>query len=120
MVPTHVTVATDVDGVVSPLVDSRDPLRHERVTGWPFRTLPRQVMARALVAEPVIQTLLELTEGPTGKRDGVTVRWHTSWHLEAPEVLAPALGIAGLTGGAERLFASEAVWRATTDRWWKL
>lgn len=120
MMPTHVTVAIDVDGVVSPLVDPLDPQRHERATGWSFRALPRQMMSRALVAEPIIQTLCELTGNAHGHRDRVTVRWHTSWHLDAPEVLAPALGIPGMTGGSEQLFASDAVWRATTDRWWKL
>lgn len=120
MMPTHVTVAIDVDGVVSPFVDPLDPQRHERVTGWSFRSLPRRVMSRALVAEPIIQTLCELTGGEKGRRDGVTVRWHTSWHLEASEVLAPALGLLGMTGGTEQLFATEEVWRATTDRWWKL
>jgi len=124
---TRITVAIDVDGVVSPMVDPRDPLFHEVETGQAFRTLP--AMLDAVVAEPIVQLLLELSGGESGdeapQRDlAAEVLWHTSWWLKAPEALAPALGLPGLTGGIERMFATRDEMLGRTGRpaseWWKL
>lgn len=129
MHPTHVTVAIDIDGVLAPLVDwERDPKLHEIATGWPFRSL-QEVMLRTVVAEPVVQTLLELdAPGACSAADAPSVRvlWHSSWWLQAAEELAPALGLAHLTGGLETMFATEDEYlgRSTgawaDDSWWKL
>jgi hypothetical protein len=115
---TRITVAIDVDGVICPLVDSLDPLRHERETGWAYTALPT-VMFGSVIADPVVQTLFDLGGASAGGRDGsdgdaegcdevpMQVLWHTSWWLEAPESLAPALGLTHLAGGPERMFATD-------------
>lgn len=132
---TRITVALDVDGVVSPVVDPEDPLHHERQTGWSFTSL-EGVMLGSVVGDPVIQTLFDLgcagvvERGGSDGRDtaaasGIEVLWHTSWWREAPESLAPALGLSALSGGIEKMFATEdeylgkshATW---SSNWWKL
>jgi len=127
-----VTVAIDVDGVLCPFVDPLDALRHERETGWKYSHLPR-VKDGVTVADPLVQTLSELVvagaEGQGGNevRDQVPRRvfWHSSWWLSAAELLAPALGLSGMSGGVERMFATEAELLGkpssiTSARWWKL
>lgn len=83
-------------------------------------------MSKALVAEPIAQALLQLSSPRAGDEPIATVLWHTSWWLNAPEELAPALGLPGMTGGLERMFATEDEYLGRVketwadSRWWKL
>jgi hypothetical protein len=130
-----ITVALDVDGVICPVLDPRDSLRHERETGWSFTALPA-VMFGSVVAKPIVQTLFDLgvasagseggSEGAVARSSsaGIEVLWHTSWWVDAPESLAPALGLTHLSGSEEKLFATkdEFLGKAPTSSstWWKL
>lgn len=127
-----VTVAIDVDGVVCPFVDPLDPRHHERETGWAYTSYSRGSL-EAIAADPLVQTLFELGDSGGGNRGGasegapaaVAVLWHTSRWLDASERLAPSLGLPGLSGGAERMFATKDEFLGLTgaakpSRWWKL
>ncbi len=56
-------MALDVDGVLFPLIDPRDPQVPAEKTGWEYLTVENGVYPHAQVAEPVLQTLYEMGAG---------------------------------------------------------
>ena len=123
---TAITIALDVDGVIVPFVDPRQPLHHEEVTGWSYTDVDAGEPTLSPVADPVVQLLFDLEDrcalraggggveadrgveaGSTAAGVPVRVLWHSSWRSAAPRDLAPALGLTQLAGGIERQFATD-------------
>lgn len=106
-----VTIALDVDGVVSPVtpVSNNRPAMSEHDLGCSYTYLP-DIMTGALVSDDVVATLQRLHQKPE-----VTITWHTSWWDSASEDLAPALNLPSFS-----MFATDEEYADSSGKWWKL
>jgi len=97
----------DVDGVVNAIAGKGDP------NVWPRATWRQSVVedVQVLWSEVVADYLRSVHQ-----RGLAEIRWHTTWQLNAPEQLAPAVGL------PEWPIAESPEWlRLSGDgrRWWK-
>lgn len=104
----NATIYLDVDGVINAI---RNGTPSQKRTGFKdFR--------RVTVRNYQIQYAQELVDwlNTTAARPGVTIVWLTTWEEQAPQELAPALGIHGQSW--EVLTGDQHAWQGRN--WWKL
>lgn len=101
------TIALDVDGVVSPVTPAGSGTPENVFDGWNYRMLSSRNFGAA-VSEEVIALLKTLMS------DGAKIKWHTSWREAAVTHLSPELEVPIFEQFAE----SDAP--HSTGGWWKL
>lgn len=103
----NLTIALDVDGVLSPVAPVGSGQPENAFDGWVYRELSSRNFG-AVVGEDVIALFQTLVA------DGASIKWHTSWREAASTHLAPELGLP-----AFEQFVDADSYRLT-EGWWKL